>query len=234
MARRDPGEELSHSDGADRPAVAPVRIPVDPALRVALVLPDLDGAGAQRVMLDLAAGMIERGVEVDVVAVRASGALTAGVPDGAHVVDLRARRAVTALRPLVRYLRAQRPDAVVSCLNHVNLVTVASACVARTGARVMVTQHNHLSTATPRKATRRARAMPAMLRIGFRYADRIVAVSAGVADDLAATIGIDRDAYRRDLQPRRLRALAPGRRRTARGAMARRRRAKVARGRPPH
>ncbi|HVV37161.1 MAG TPA: glycosyltransferase [Acidimicrobiales bacterium] len=162
-------------------------------MKVALVVPDLDGAGAQRVMLDLAAGMVERGVEVDVVAVRGEGPLRRLVPPGATVVDLGARRAVSAVAPLVGYLRRARPDAVVSCLNHVNLVTIAATRVARTGAIVMVTQHNQLSSSAPRKDTRRARAMPALLRVGFRFADRVVAVSDGVADDLARTIGLARN-----------------------------------------
>jgi glycosyltransferase involved in cell wall biosynthesis len=93
---------------------------------------------------------------------------------------------------LARYLRRERPDAVVSCLSHVNLVTVAAARLVRSHATVMVTQHNQLSATAPRKTTRRGRAMPRLLRFGFRFADRIVAVSDGVADDLATTIGIAR------------------------------------------
>ena len=161
-------------------------------MKIALVVPDLDGAGAQRVMLDLAAGFVARGVEVDVVAVRAVGALRDAVPTEARVVDLRAGRAVAALPALARYLRRDRPDAVVSCLSHVNLVAVAAARLVRSRATVMVTQHNQLSSTAPRKTTRRGRAMPRLLRVGFRFADRIVAVSDGVADDLAATLGIPR------------------------------------------
>ncbi|HVT77485.1 MAG TPA: glycosyltransferase, partial [Acidimicrobiales bacterium] len=100
-------------------------------MKVALVMPDLDAAGAQRVMLDLAAGMAERGVTVDVVVVRAGGAFRDAVPPGARVVDLGASRAVTALPALVRYFRRERPDGVIACLNHVNLLTIAAARVAR-------------------------------------------------------------------------------------------------------
>ncbi|HVT78905.1 MAG TPA: glycosyltransferase, partial [Acidimicrobiales bacterium] len=38
----------------------------------------------------------------------------------------------------------------------------------------------------------RARAMPKLLAVGLRFADCIVAVSDGVADDLAAELGLDR------------------------------------------
>jgi glycosyltransferase involved in cell wall biosynthesis len=55
--------------------------------------------------------------------------------------------------------------------------------------------------------------MPRLLRIGFRFADRIVAVSEGVADDLAATIGLPRariDVIYNPIDFARLRSAATG------------------------
>jgi glycosyltransferase involved in cell wall biosynthesis len=165
-------------------------------MKIALLAPDLDGAGAQRVMLDLAAGLSEAGADVELVVVRAEGPLRTAIPPGVRLVDLGARRAATALPALARYFRRARPSAAVACLNHVNVITVLAAQLARTQTRVVVTQHNQLSTATRHKTTLRARLLPRFLAVPFRRADAIVAVSSGVADDLAVTLGIARAAIK--------------------------------------
>ena len=41
--------------------------------RIALYVPSLNGGGAERVMLDLATGLVDRGIRVDLVLVRAEG-----------------------------------------------------------------------------------------------------------------------------------------------------------------
>lgn len=55
---------------------------------VALVLPDLEGGGAQRSMVDLACGFHARGLRVDVLVVRPRGELRELLPAGVRVVPL--------------------------------------------------------------------------------------------------------------------------------------------------
>jgi glycosyltransferase involved in cell wall biosynthesis len=75
-----------------------------------------------------------------------------------------------------------------------NLATIVAGRAMRPRMPVVVTQHNHLSTFTAHAAIRRDRAMPRLIRAGYPFADRVVAVSRGVADDLAVTAGLRRES----------------------------------------
>lgn len=160
-------------------------------MKLALVLSDLGGGGAQRVFLELARGFVAAGVDVDVVTF-SGGPLADQVPAGAQWVPLGQGRVVRGAPAFARYLRQQRPDVLVSALNHVNVLSVAVARSLRNRPVVVVTHHNHLSTAARHKERRRDRAMPRALRVAYAAADHVVAVSGGVADDLARTTGLAR------------------------------------------
>jgi len=71
-----------------------------------------------------------------------------------------------------------------------NLAAILACRLVRPRVPVVVTQHNHLSTFTAHADRRLDRLMPRLLRVGYPFADRIVAVSRGVADDLAAITGL--------------------------------------------
>lgn len=95
---------------------------------ISLYLPSMYGGGAEQVMLTLANGIAERGLAVDLVLTRADGPYLADVAPGVRVVNLGARRVLTSLPALVRYLRTTRPRAMLSALNHANVVSCSSTC----------------------------------------------------------------------------------------------------------
>ncbi|MGI8777100.1 MAG: glycosyltransferase [Acidimicrobiales bacterium] len=158
-----------------------------------MVLPDLVGGGAERVFLDIASGLLARSVSVDIVVVRDKGELRSKVPAGARTVVLGSDEVSRCVPALRRHLRSERPRAVVSALSHMNLATIVADRLVRPRVPVMVTQHNHLSTSTAHAHRRSDRFMPRLIRLGYPFADRIVAVSQGVADDLVATTGLRPD-----------------------------------------
>jgi glycosyltransferase involved in cell wall biosynthesis len=96
----------------------------------------------------------------------------------------------------VRYLRRERPAALVTALAHANLMAVAAARIARTGTRVVVTEHLPPSTWVDRPQRRDSRLMPRMMQAVYPRAGAIVAVSTGVADDLATRARIPRSSVR--------------------------------------
>jgi len=161
-------------------------------VRIALVLPSLVGGGAERVFLDLARGLLARTIEVDVVTVRAEGPLRQMVPPEASVQVLGVDHVAFSVPALVGYLRRRKPDAVISAISHTNMACVAACRLVRPRVPLMVTHHNHLSTAAGHAVARRDRWMPRFIRRSYPLADRIVAVSEGVADDLARTARLPR------------------------------------------
>lgn len=161
-------------------------------MRVALVLPSLDGGGAQRVWVDLAGGLVDRAVEVDLVLVRDEGVLRDRVPSGVRLEFLGGREVSLAVPRLARYLRNRRPDVALPAIPHMNLCTLLAARLMRPRVPVVVAQHNHLSTGARHATLLQDRLTPLLVRLGYPWADGVVAVSEGVADDLATSARLDR------------------------------------------
>jgi len=161
-------------------------------VRIALVLPSLVGGGAERVFLDIARGLLNQAVAVDVVTVRDEGPLRGNVPSEARLRVLGAGHVAASVPALARYLRRERPDAVISALSHTNLACIAACRLVRPRVPLVVTQHNHLSTVAGHAPARRDRWMPRFIHHAYPWADRVVAVSQGVADDLALTARLPR------------------------------------------
>ncbi len=159
---------------------------------LALYLPTLHGGGAERVMVMLANGFAACGLAVDLVLARVEGPCLADVGPGVRVVDLGGRRVAASLPALVRYLRRERPRALLSALNHANVIAVAARALARSPTRLVVSEHNNLTIAARAERSAAGRAVLAAMRWTYPRADGVVAVSAGVADDLARWAALPR------------------------------------------
>lgn len=164
--------------------------------RIALFLPDLGGGGAERVTLTLAEGLAERGYPLDLVVAEARGALANEVPTAVRLIDLGAPKVVASLPALVAYLRRCRPRVMLSALSHANCVALWARGLARVKTRLIVAEHAALSQVTAHSTSVRSQLLPVLMRWSYRYADGIVAVSNGVADDLATELRIARGQIR--------------------------------------
>jgi glycosyltransferase involved in cell wall biosynthesis len=163
---------------------------------VAFFLPTLTGGGAERVIVNLAQGVTDRGLPVDLVVAAADGALLGQLPPAVRLVDLHAPRVLRSLGPLTGYLRRERPRVLVSSMGHANLVALWAAKLARRNTPVMVTVHNTMSQSIPQQGLLAGGLWPQLLRTFYPWATWVVAVSRGAADDLARTTGLPRERVR--------------------------------------
>lgn len=160
---------------------------------VALFVPSLRGGGAERAMVTLANGFADRGLGVDLVLARAEGVYLSEVSPGVNVVDLQSHRVLASLPALVRYLRQRRPQAMLSALSHANVIAIMACMLSRIAVRLVVSERSNLSMSSSKPQNWRARIMLPLMRMGYPKTDGVVAVSGGVADDLARTIDLSRD-----------------------------------------
>lgn len=161
------------------PSTAPGRTD---AKRLALFLPHLEWGGAERVILDLSREFVEADLDVDLVLAGSGGALLNEVPEGVRIVELGRSRVATALIPLVTYLKGEKPDVVLSTLEHTNVLALIAAPFARS-TRVVIREANTASMDTDRSSTRN-RILFEMMRRTYATARRVIAVSEGVAEEL--------------------------------------------------
>jgi len=164
--------------------------------RYAIFISSMGGGGAQRVVVNIVQGMAARGAAVDLLLARPRGPLLTEIPPGVRIVRVGRGHVSAALPAVVRYLRRERPAAMLTALDYVNVVALAARRLAGVPTRMVVTEHNTLSVAIRNAVRRRRRLLPPLMRRTYPWADEIVAVSRGVADDLAETLHLDRERVR--------------------------------------
>ncbi|TVR35497.1 MAG: glycosyltransferase [Spirochaetaceae bacterium] len=148
------------------------------APRLALFTKHLAGGGAQRVLINLAHGFLAAGYQVDVVVARADGTLRGAVPAGARLVDLGARRAITALPALARYFRAAAPDAALATINYANVTALLARRLCGARFPLTVREANILSRDTYTPRSLKTRVLRVLMRLTYRWAHAVVVNSA--------------------------------------------------------
>jgi len=172
--------------------------------RLALLVADLEGGGAQRRMVLLANAFRRRGLAVDLVVVQPRGPLRAEIGEGVRLVSLergwmrlpgvrsKKRRRVLASGPgLVAYLRRARPRALMPTSHSVCVLAAVASGLAPGPTRTVLRIDSHPSRAPALAGTRTQRRRLRRARRWFPRADALVAISEGVARDLLAQIELD-------------------------------------------
>jgi glycosyltransferase involved in cell wall biosynthesis len=151
---------------------------------IGLYLPSLDGGGAERVYVQLANKFAALGLRVHLVLAAARGPYLNEVADTVRIVDLRARGVLHSLPALVGYLRSERPQVLLSALDHANLVAILACRTARTATRCVISMRSVPSAVYREEKFARRWILPPLMRVGYRHADAIIANSQAVASDL--------------------------------------------------
>ncbi|MEO0349171.1 MAG: glycosyltransferase [Cyanobacteria bacterium P01_A01_bin.15] len=153
---------------------------------ISLFIPNLDGGGAERVMLHLAEGFAERGFDVDLVVAQAEGAYLSKIPETIRLVNLDARSPVILFKTLAlkRYLKQEQPTFLISTLDIFSSATWAKRLAGVSTQVVMCVQTNLSQQFRDRHAMLMQKIKWAVVRYFYPWADAIVTASEGVARDI--------------------------------------------------
>ncbi len=164
--------------------------------KVALFIPNLVAAGAERVMVLLANGLAERGYAVDVVLVEKCGDFLADLAAGVRVVDLKAARTFRAIPKLASYLRKERPQVLISALDYANVAAMIANRLSCTKTPAIPTIHAPRRNAAQYRWGISGAFLGLCLNWFYRRAKGLVCVSQGVADDIVRGAGVARERTR--------------------------------------
>jgi glycosyltransferase involved in cell wall biosynthesis len=157
--------------------------------RVLFLIPNLRLGGAERVVTLLLQSLPRSHFELHLGLVEAAGEFLAQLPPDVTVHDLGAGRVRRALVPLARLTRRLRPDVIVPNLGYLNLLILAARPLLPRGTAVVPIEHTTLSAEVAEQGR------PALWRAAYRRlyprAQRIVACSHAIADDLVSSFGLD-------------------------------------------
>lgn len=149
------------------------------------------GGGAERVMISVANSFLEKGYDIDFVFVHAEGPFIKEINKNINIVDLKSKRAIYSLFKFYFYLWKNKPNILISALNYINLIAIFSCFFVFNKPKVIVTEHGTLSAVT-KDLEGTGKIVPRLMKLLYPYAQKIICVSNGVADDLAEQLNIDR------------------------------------------
>ena len=157
-------------------------------MHLSTVIHDFRGGGAERVSVLLANAFARLGHRSDLVCLSEAGPYRSLVEPGVGVTCLGRERMFQAVPQLAAHLRAARPDAVLSHLTHVNVVTLAAAALAGRPP-VFCVEHNDFARAgadvTSPLVRMAWRAAPWL----YRRAAAVFCVSQSVRDSIPGALG---------------------------------------------
>jgi len=176
--------------------------------RLAIFIYGLSGGGATRRTITLAQSFVERGHFVDLIVLDPQGPLADQVPAGVELVVLksagirlagalkwRARRnQISAAVPaLSRYLRQRRPTVLMSAANHVHMSAAWAHRLARVPVPLVLRVSTHLTRSIKGEGHHERPLRLWLARCLYGWADAIIAVADGIAEDICDHTAIPRD-----------------------------------------
>lgn len=159
---------------------------------ISLFIPNLDGGGAERVILHLAQGFAEHNLRVDLVVAEAQGAYLSKVPESVRLIDLAAKAPKILFKTLAlkQYLEQEQPTLLMSTLDILGSAVWAKR-LADVDTQVVMSVQTHLSQQfQDRHGSVMQKLKWAAVEKFYPWADAIVAVSKGVALDLEENASI--------------------------------------------
>lgn len=153
--------------------------------KIAVFLPSLEGGGAERVFVELCGEFAALGYGVDLVLAAARGPYLAEVSPRVRALDLGAGGVLRSLPKLVRYLRSERPDVLVSALDHANVIAIFACAIAAARTRCVISMRSVPTVVTEVDWSLRSWAMLQVIKFMYRYADAIIGNARAVVEDLA-------------------------------------------------
>ena len=158
--------------------------------KIAIFIQSLGIGGAERMAINLIKGLMQQGLQVDLLLADCSGGLLSEVPAQVTIIDLKGKRVLFSLFPLVRYLRTRHPDLLYGIHTHTSLIAVWAVRLARVHTRLVISIHNMLSTQLAAVPTMRNKIIIRLASLFFGLADGAICVSQGVAEDFIKTTGM--------------------------------------------
>lgn len=155
--------------------------------KIAIVSPSLSGGGAQKIAVNLANHYSTLGFSVDLVLFRAEGEYLHQVSDAVNVVDLKLKVVrftfgLYAVIPLRKYLKTQKPDAVLSVIRGAN-TNLGFASIGLKKIQIVFREANTMHDTLAKHWLIRMVDL-LIMRFSYKKADRIIANSEGTKSDL--------------------------------------------------
>lgn len=159
--------------------------------KIAVFTQDFMGGGAERMMINLANGMADKGHTVDLIVVRNHGPYKNLIDSNINIVTLGGKKVLFSIWGLTRYLKKEKPEILYSTLKHVNIAAILANKLSGNKTKTVIREACHLLTTGNKQILQKI--AYCLVPIFYKKADAIVAVSEGVAESIVEYCNIPFD-----------------------------------------
>lgn len=157
----------------------------DRPMKLSFLLPDLRGGGAQRMIINMANEFSSRGYTVYLMIVEDIGPFKIHIHERIRIRYFHCSRAQAALLPLVRALYTARPDILYAAMPYMNFLAIAAKFLSgQFFMKLIISERNYFSLNARHEGTVRFLIQKFMMALFYPFADKIIGISKGVADDV--------------------------------------------------
>ena len=157
-------------------------------MKIAVVVHDLKGGGAEKMMVRLANGLANLGDQVNLVLLTGGGVNKEYVAANVELTELNSPRTALSLTNLRKHLKATQPDKIISALTHVNVIAILACLSLGIIKKLFVSERNAFSLD-------KYVSDETLIKVAYAVApwlyraipNPVIAVSKGVAQDLVDT-----------------------------------------------
>jgi glycosyltransferase involved in cell wall biosynthesis len=158
---------------------------------ITVFLESLEAGGAEYAVVTLVNAFIEKGNAVELILCKSGGVFQQQLSPGVILEELNLENLYYCLPKLVKYLRNRKPSVLLTTLDLASLMVLVARRLAQVKTRVIIRVANTVSL--QERIWLKKKLEHLMLKWIYPWADEIVAVSDGVADDLSVYAGIRRE-----------------------------------------
>jgi glycosyltransferase involved in cell wall biosynthesis len=168
-------------------------------LKVLVVIASLEIGGAQRLVVDLINNMDRKRLSLSLALSKATGGFLPRIPSDCNVFDLERsswRDFPWLILKLAWILRKERPDVVLSVLQHSNILAFLARLISRKKMPIVMSEHisaHHYLQCQPW--------MRRLIGVSYQNADCMIAVSKGVADEMITYWGLQEERVKMIYNP---------------------------------
>ncbi|MCF6211553.1 MAG: glycosyltransferase [Gammaproteobacteria bacterium] len=158
--------------------------------RIAVLISFSGAGGVERMVLNLVEEFARRGYGIDLLLIRAEGEHLRELPEGVNVIRLGVKHTLASVRPLARWLRQNHPPVLLVAKDRAGRAALWARRLAGVDTRIAIRLGTNLSAALAGRGWLRRITRTLPMRWSYRMAERVIAVSHGVAEDTARVTGL--------------------------------------------
>lgn len=158
--------------------------------KVAMLLFNLAGGGAERAIINLANRLVDKGIRVDILLIEDNREYVFSISNKVNILKIDGFGKFLAILPLIFYIIDEKPSKVYSILDLANITNLLARIILGSRYQAFIGIQNYTSKHI--RSPFKKYIEKILLRVLAPFADTIIAVSDGVANDLSNYINIPR------------------------------------------